>query len=182
MRANLPEIRVRKIKSTRLLSCNTFIKLHNKLSFNILLKQIMTTMKSFLSVLLLSGIVVFSGCKKDDTPADPRDTFVGEYEMSAKCDNASGKVDLEIEKDPNDAKTLILNSPFFDEFGIDDVEAEIAGNGFEIPETNVRLLQNGVTYNGKMEGEGSMNGKVLTIDFSFSGNIDDACELHGSKE
>lgn len=142
----------------------------------------MTTMKSFLSVLLLSGLVVFSSCKKDDTPADPRDAFVGEYEMKAQCNSAGGDIELEIEKDPNSAKDLILNSSFFDYFNIEDVEAEISGNGFEIPETNVSIVQNGVTYNGKMEGEGSMNGKVLTIDISFSGNIDDDCELFGSKE
>jgi hypothetical protein len=145
----------------------------------------MTTQKSFLSALLVAGIVVFSSCKKDDAPkVDPRDAFVGEYEMNFVCFDADDE--LEIEKDSKDAKIVILNSQVLEYIGIEDLEAEISGNEIIIEETDFDFIdpEDGTRYTGELTGDGKLKGKELTLELTLSADSgeSDTCDVEGEKK
>jgi hypothetical protein len=141
----------------------------------------MNTHKLLASGLLLSGIVIFSACKKDDAPRiDPRDAFVGKYEAE-DCDDF--EANLEIEKDAkNDKKIIIVSENLKEFYNLEEVEAEVAGNEFTFEEDYSYQIF-GQTIEGELEGRGKLNGKDLKIDIKYTEDGDsDECDITGEKE
>lgn len=141
----------------------------------------MTTFKQLTSGLLVSGIIIFSGCKKDDAPKiDPRDTFVGEY-VAEDC--FGFEEDLEIEKDSKNDKNIIIHSENMAEFyNLEEVEAEVSGSEFSFEEEYSYEFDS-ETIEGVLKGKGKLNGKDLTIDIKFTEDGDsDECDITGEKK
>lgn len=141
----------------------------------------MKTRKLLASGFLISGILIFSACKKDDAPRiDPRDTFVGKYEAE-DCDEF--EADLEIEKDTKDDKKIIIKSENLEEFyNLEEVEAEVSGNEFTFEEEYSYEIF-GQTIEGELKGKGKLNGKDLTIDIKYTEDGDsDECDITGEKK
>ncbi len=143
----------------------------------------MTTIKQLTTGLLLSGLVVFSSCKKDDAPdIDPRDVFVGEY----KAEDCVGfGEDLEIEKDSKNAKYIIIHSQNLEDFyNATEVEAEVSGNEFTFEQAYTwENASNGEMIEGVVKGKGKLNGKKLTINVKFSEDgTSDECDIEGDKK
>ncbi len=143
----------------------------------------MTYIKQFAATLFLSGLIVFSSCKKDDEPVDPRNALIGTYDIELGC--ASGKAELEIAKDPSDPKKLILTSEVFEVLGLDEIEAEVKGGGFELEDTEYSFIdpEDGVRVEGEVSGEGEVKGKNLEMSFTLTGAAgSQSCDIEGEKQ
>ncbi len=140
-------------------------------------------MKQLATGLLLSGLVIFSSCKKDDAPViDPRDAFVGEYEAE---DCLGFEEDLEIEKDAKNAKNLIIKSENLEVFyDAKDVEAEVSGDEFSFEkEYSYENPMSGEMIEGIVKGKGKLKGKKLTINIEFTEDGEsDECDIEGDKK
>ncbi len=141
----------------------------------------MKTLKSTLLLLALCATSFFTGCEKKDDP-DPRDAFVGTYEMEADCGQfGTDEDEITITKDTKDATQIIINSDQLEAImGAEDIPATVTGTTFKLKSTTYNVEdEDGNPGTIKLTGDGSISGKNLTFNPKFNGNA--VCEFEGSK-
>ncbi len=136
--------------------------------------------KTYLLPLLL---MLLTACLETDNPVpklDPRDSFIGSYQMFSMCTNFNGQIgqrnySISIFKGLDPSSIEILNF-----FGTDQsLYADVNGNNFTLRPTAVTLNGNEYTVNGT----GNLLGKSLGLQhiWVFQSQIVVSCTNEGNK-
>jgi hypothetical protein len=142
----------------------------------------MKTLKSTLLLLALGATTFFTSCKKEKDP-DPRDAYVGTYEMDGDCQgNTANNLDLKIEKDPKSATGLIVTWELYELFEVDEVSAQIKSGKlvFDEAEGVFEDPDDGAVVDVELTSEGTLSGKSLSVEVQLNGR--DFCEFEGDKK
>lgn len=141
----------------------------------------MKTLKSTLLLLALGATTFLTSCDKDKKDPDPRDAYVGSYDLEGQGDCEDEEYSMKISKDPKSATGLILEFELFDGMGEDEVSAELKGGTLEADDfTYSDTDDEGTPFSAKIGGEGKLSGKTLTFTVTVQGK--DACDFEGDKK
>jgi hypothetical protein len=144
---------------------------------------IMKTLKSTLLLLALGATTFLTSCDKDKKDPDPRDAFVGTYDLEGKGNCKGDEYSMKITKDPKSATGLIIDFEYFDDLNQSEVSAELKGSTLEAESFEVSGEIDGTPFEAEISGEGRVSGKTLTFTVGIESNIgDDECDFVGDKK
>ena len=140
----------------------------------------MKNFKTTLLLLALGATTILSSCKKEDKEVDPRDAYVGRYDMEGQGDCKDEEYSLEIAKDPKSATGLIVNFELYEDYGGEDISAELKSGKIILDSYDFEVERNdGTIAELTLDAEGTMSGKTLTLEIELNG--DSICDFEGDK-
>lgn len=160
------------------LTKNSEVKKIQKLIYQL---KIITMKKINLLPSLFILLVLLAGCK-DDEPVDPRDAFVGTFQMNGTCNfidgtNSQDNYNLTISKSSDQTGIILANLIN----SAQNINATVSGNSFTITQGAI-TLSNGSTIN--INGTGNLNENTLSLNYSLQhqGQNLGNCTDNGNKQ
>ncbi|MBO2008782.1 hypothetical protein [Hymenobacter negativus] len=141
------------------------------------------------TVLLTASLIAiglaFSGCKKDDEDIAVYSSVAGNYVGTEKCPTTPGDpytITIYNQADINNGKAFITNL-----YGIGETyEATVDGNRITVPTTpyEYTVISRGDTtvYQGNISASGTVDGTILTINYTLDGDDPEQCSFVGDRE
>jgi hypothetical protein len=121
---------------------------------------------TILNLMLLASIFSMASCDKKDV--DPTTDFIGTFKGTSSC-NPGTQVIARISKSSSAKEGVLIN------LADDPISASVSGNSITIPNQTI-----GITT---INGQGTLNGTAIAINFNFSENgLSLACAYNGIKQ
>lgn len=134
-----------------------------------------------LAASLLTIGLALSGCKKDNEDITIYSPVAGNYVGTEKCPTTPGApytITVYNQAAVSNGKVFISNL-----YGIGETyEATVDGSRITVPTTPYQYTDSGTTYRGNISATGTVDGNVLTINYTLDGDDPEQCSFVGNRE
>lgn len=136
--------------------------------------------KTFYLLAFVLFSIGFTSCSKDDGDVDPRDQYVGQWNMSSRgsltifhLGQAAGTVPI------NEQSQTTISKHGDSDLKIDDMIFYFNGNRLSADSQSITLNQDGITMVGTAIYSGTTSSEIITINSEITGSWSDSYGAHG---